>query len=493
MRAKHPISERAACRLVGIARTVLHYRRQQQPENERLSARLVELAGERRRFGYRRLHILVRREGWAVNHKRTWRLYREARLHVPRRGKRAQVAVERQPLARPNAPDATWSMDFIFDRYGEARALKILNVVDDFTKEAVDILPSNSIRGADVVQVLEQAVRFRRLPQAIRTDQGPEFSGRALQGWADERGVQLKLIEAGKPTQNAYVESFNARFRDECLNEHVFRNLAHARAVIAQWRADYNERRPHSALGYLTPREFAARCRARAPDSASPITEIGKRLQPGLANYPWHYFWGHIRAFSACRSSTGCAGWRLSSGWPLRAFITQLANVLGDISKERATCGTLRPPSSTCRTAASRNSTVYFRSGPAFIKHPHEVKVSNFVASIFRGPVQTVSRSFTRKHSSSSVRFIRSTKPLVRGERTFVGHPPGAFEIDPPAFAAHQHVRSLVPNRRRTSAARLTQTWVLTFVDLDGQHRDHSGVRALVISRSVETGGARRE
>ena len=262
MRSKHPISERSACRLVGISRTVLHYEGAAQPLNEQLKGRLVELAGERRRFGYRRLHVLVRREGWRINHKRTWRLYREAQLHVQRRRKRGQQLIERQPLVRPATPDATWSMDFIFDRVGEAHALKVLNIVDDFTKEAVDIVAGNSLRGADVVRVLEQAVRFRRLPQAIRTDQGPEFTGRALQGWADERGVQLKLIQAGKPTQNAYVESFNARFRDECLNEHVFRNLAHARAVIAQWRTDYNEHRPHSTLDYLTPREFAALRRA---------------------------------------------------------------------------------------------------------------------------------------------------------------------------------------------------------------------------------------
>ena len=248
---------------------MLHYAAKEQPVNEQLTERLVELAGERRRFGYRRLHVLVRREGWFVNHKRTWRLYRQAKLHVQRRRQRGQLLVERQPLVRPTTPDATWSMDFIFDRVGEARALKVLNIVDDFTKEAIDIVASNSIRGTDVVQVLAQAVRVRGLPQSIRTDQGPEFTGRALQGWADECGVQLKLIQAGKPTQNAYVESFNARFRDECLNEHVFRNLAHARAVIAQWRSDYNERRPHSALEYLTPREFAARCRSQATDSAS--------------------------------------------------------------------------------------------------------------------------------------------------------------------------------------------------------------------------------
>jgi len=209
MRSKHPISERSACRLVGIARTVLHYEGAAQPLNDRLKGRLVELAGERRRFGYRRLHVLMRREGWRVNHKRTWRLYREAELHVRRRRKRGPAAIERQPLVRPAAADTTWSMDFIFDRVGEANALKVLNIVDDFTKEAVVIVAGNSIRSIDVVRVLEQAVHFRRLPQSIRTDQGPEFTGRALLGWADERGVQLKLIQASKPTQNAYVESFN--------------------------------------------------------------------------------------------------------------------------------------------------------------------------------------------------------------------------------------------------------------------------------------------
>jgi putative transposase len=269
MRGKHPISERSACRLVGLSRTVLHYAAKEQPMNEQLTARLVALAGERRRFGYRRLHVLVCREGWFVNHKRTWRLYRIAKLQVQRRRKRGLTTVERQQLLLPTMPDVTWSMDFIFDRVGEARALKVLNIVDDFTKEAIDIVAGNSIRGVDVVQVLEQAVRVRGLPQALRTDQGPEFTGRALQGWADENGVQLKLIQAGKPTQNAYIESFNGRFRDECLNEHVFRNLAHARAVIAQWRSDYNVERPHSSLNYETPREFAARCRAQAPNSAS--------------------------------------------------------------------------------------------------------------------------------------------------------------------------------------------------------------------------------
>lgn len=261
MQKETPISQRRACRLVGLSRSVLSYRSQKQTDDRTLKVRLIELANERRRFGYRRLHALLRREGIEVNHKRVYRLYAEAALAVRKRKRRKGIAVERQPLELPSAPNQVWSMDFVMDALANGRRLKTLTVVDDFTKEALDIPVAHSICGEHVVRTLEAIAQFRGYPTAIRTDQGPEFTGKALDQWAYEKGVELKLIQAGKPTQNAYIESFNGKFRDECLNEHWFTDLHHARALISEWRKDYNENRPHSALRYMTPAEFAARYR----------------------------------------------------------------------------------------------------------------------------------------------------------------------------------------------------------------------------------------
>lgn len=248
---------------------MLHYDAKPDHENEVLAARLVELAHERRRFGYRRLHALVEREGTHANHKRIYRLYREAGLAVRRRRKRQGVMIEREQLALPGAPNEVWSIDFVMDALSNGRRVKCLTVVDDFTKEAVDIVVDHGISGLYVARALDRAARFRGYPKAVRTDQGPEFTSRALDQWAYANGVALKLIQAGKPTQNAYIESFNGKFRDECLNEHWFTTLAHARAVIAAWRQDYNEQRPHSALNYLSPSEFAAKHRATADAPAA--------------------------------------------------------------------------------------------------------------------------------------------------------------------------------------------------------------------------------
>ncbi|AJX56678.1 integrase core domain protein [Burkholderia mallei] len=269
IREKVNISERRACRLVGLSRSVLHYDAKPDHENEVLAARLVKLAHERRRFGYRRLHALVEREGTHANHKRIYRLYREAGLAVRRRRKRHGVMIEREQLALPGAPNEVWSIDFVMDALSNGRRVKCLTVVDDFTKEAVDIASTMASQvcmslGHWTVQLASVAI-----PKAVRTDQGPEFTSRALDQWAYANGVTLKLIQAGKPTQNAYIESFNGKFRDECLNEHWFTTLAHARAVIAAWRQDYNEQRPHSALNYLAPSEFAAKHRATADAPAA--------------------------------------------------------------------------------------------------------------------------------------------------------------------------------------------------------------------------------
>jgi putative transposase len=205
MRKQTDISERRACLLVELSRTVLHYVPKVQPENEQLQARMIELAVERRRFGYRRIYALLRREGMQVNHKRIFRLYQAAGLAVKRRRKRCGVATEREQLALPSRPNEVWSMDFISDALANGRRIKVLTIVDDFTKESIDLVTEHGISGQYVVRVLERAAQFRGLPLAIRTDQGPEFTSKALDQWAYQNGVQLKLIEAGKPTQNAYI------------------------------------------------------------------------------------------------------------------------------------------------------------------------------------------------------------------------------------------------------------------------------------------------
>jgi putative transposase len=269
MRQRLELSERRACGLVGLARTTLRRVVIEPPESASLRARIIDLAHARRRFGYRRIHDLLRREGVHANHKRVYRLYREEALSVRRRRRRKAVMVDRQALYVPTAPNQVWSIDFVMDALANGRRIKCLTIVDDFTRECLDIVVDYGISGGYVAQVLEAIGQFRGLPRAIRTDQGPEFTSRALDHWAYGCGVDLKLIAAGKPTQNAYIESFNGKFRDECLNDHYFRNLEHARAIVAAWRRDYNEARPHSGIGRIPPAEFAAGYRTR---STNPTT-----------------------------------------------------------------------------------------------------------------------------------------------------------------------------------------------------------------------------
>jgi putative transposase len=269
MRQELKISERRACRLVGLSRTTLRRVMVEQPQTTSLRTRIIDLAHARRRFGYRRIHDLLRREGVHANHKRIYRLYREAALSVRKRRRRKLVTLDRQALCVPNGPNEIWSIDFVMDALSNGRRIKCLTIVDDFTRECLDIAVDYGISGGYVVRVLEAIGKSRGLPRAIRTDQGPEFTSRALDRWAYRRGVDLKLIAAGKPTQNAFIESFNGKFRDECLNDHYFNNLAHARAIIGEWRRDYNEARPHSSLGRMPPAEFAARYRASTATAAN--------------------------------------------------------------------------------------------------------------------------------------------------------------------------------------------------------------------------------
>ena len=250
------LSVRRACGLVGLWRSTWQYQ-PHRADDRALRGRLRELAEQRHRFGAPRLHVLLRREGWVVNHKRTERLYREEGLALRRKRHRKRAAGVRMTLPLPTRPNERWSMDFLHDRLADGRRFRVLTMVDDYSREAPAMTVDTSLTGARVVAVLERLAETRGLPQAITIDNGPEFAGSALDAWAYRRGVRLHFIEPGKPVQNAYVESFNGRLRDECLNEHWFTTLEEARGRLEAWRQDYNTVRPHSSLGDLTPEAFA--------------------------------------------------------------------------------------------------------------------------------------------------------------------------------------------------------------------------------------------
>lgn len=256
------LSERRALSVVRMSASALRYA----PRPDRdvdLRERIVALAQRHRRYGAGMIHLKLRQAGVMVNHKRVERLYRQAQLQVRRRKRKKVLPGERQPLARPTGANQVWSMDFVFDRTADGRVLKCLTIVDDGTHEAVCIEVERAISGHGLVRVLDRLARVRGLPEVIRTDNGKEFCGKAMLVWAHGRGVKLRLIEPGKPNQNAYVESFNGRLRDECLNEHWFTHLLHARTLIEQWRREYNEERPKKALGGLTPSAYAERIKGR--------------------------------------------------------------------------------------------------------------------------------------------------------------------------------------------------------------------------------------
>lgn len=250
------VSERRALRAARMSASAFRYA-PRPDRNTALRAQIVALAHRHKRYGVGMIHLKLRQAGHLVNYKRVERLYQEARLQVRRRKRKKVPVGERQPLLRPVAANQVWSMDFVFDRTAEGRVVKCLTIVDDATHEAVAIEVERAISGHGVVRVMERLALSRGLPQIIRTDNGKEFCGKAMLEWAHRKGVLLRLIEPGKPNQNAYIESFNGRLRDECLNEHWFPNLLHARAVIETWRREYNEERPKKALGGMTPKAYA--------------------------------------------------------------------------------------------------------------------------------------------------------------------------------------------------------------------------------------------
>ena len=261
-----------------INRSTYYYKAKAR-NDEGLTAALKKVAWERRRWGYRRLTLLLRRAGWPDNHKRIHRVYKATGLQVQQRKRRKVARWRGAQLATPRRANERWSMDFVHDSTARQQRLRVLNIVDDCTRECLCCEVDTSLPGERVTRVLDRIVAWRGLPQNLLTDNGPEFTGTALDQWAHRHGVTLQFIAAGKPMQNAYIESFNGKFRDECLNEHWFINVPHARAIIERWRQDYNTERPHSSLQYQTPAAFAARClasphggcgREQATDSSQP-------------------------------------------------------------------------------------------------------------------------------------------------------------------------------------------------------------------------------
>ena len=267
IRAKFAFTERRACRLLMLP--VSSYRYKPRQSDDELRERLIALAREKPRFGYRRLHVLLEREGELVNHKRVHRIYREAGLAL-RRKKRKHCARVSAPLGVYTAANQEWALDFVHDVVASNRSIRVLNVIDAYTRESLAMEVDTSFAGLRVIRVLDEIITKRGLPQAIRCDNGPELTSRRFLAWNLERKINLIHTEPGKPTQNGYVESFNGKLREECLRIHWFQNLFEARRIIANWRRDYNERRPHSSLNYLTPAEFAAKAgRGKDADSVS--------------------------------------------------------------------------------------------------------------------------------------------------------------------------------------------------------------------------------
>lgn len=251
------MSERRACKAIGCCRMTVRYETSR-PDDGEVRERMRAIAQERRRFGYRRLLVMLRREGLVVNHKKLFRLYREEKLAVRRRGGRKRAIGTRAPMLVPLRPDERWSLDFVSDQLTDGRRFRILAIVDDCTRECLALVVDTSLSGMRVGRELDRLVADRGRPRMIVSDNGSEFTSNAILAWADQNRVEWHYIAPGKPMQNGFIESFNGRLRDELLNETLFTSLAQARVATALWRVDYNTARPHSQIAWRTPDEFAS-------------------------------------------------------------------------------------------------------------------------------------------------------------------------------------------------------------------------------------------
>jgi putative transposase len=274
------MSERRACGLFDVWRSSCRYRCAPDGDQE-LRKQLVALAHERPRFGYRRLGVLLAREGKPVNHKRLFRVYREEGLSVKRNRRKKVVRVGvSQPVL--SAPNEEWSMDFVCDALATGRTVRVLGIVDNFTRECLALEADTSFASQRLTRVLDQVITQRGTPKALRMDNGPELTSRHFLAWCMERKIAMHHIQPGKPMQNGHIESFNGRLRDECLNANWFRNLFEARSKVAGWRDDYNLARPHSSLAYRTPGEFAAQWQ-RPSSSSNDIPQPEPSVKAALA------------------------------------------------------------------------------------------------------------------------------------------------------------------------------------------------------------------
>lgn len=252
----HGISQRRACRLLAFDRSVGRYKHKMTNDTE-TKAKIISIANERRRFGYRRICILLKREGLKINHKKVYRLYKEVGLKIKKRGGRKRALGSRivpEELCKPNQ---RWSLDFVSDALANGRRLRILTIVDDFTRESLKMVVDTSINGVRVARELTELMEIRGRPESILSDNGTEFTSNAILKWSWDNKIGWKYIQPGKPMQNGYIESFNGKLRDECLNENWFLSIKDARSIIEKWREDYNGYRPHTSLKGLSPEQFA--------------------------------------------------------------------------------------------------------------------------------------------------------------------------------------------------------------------------------------------
>lgn len=279
------MSQRRASGLAQISRSVLRYRSKRSHDSD-VREPLNRLATERPRFGYRRLTVLLHREGLTINHKRVFRIYQEEGLAVRRKRRKRRAQAPRERLATATAPNQRWSMDFISDTLENGRSIRVLTIVDACSRLSPAIEVDTSIAGERVARVLERAGERHGFPKTIVVDNGPEFTSKALDAWAHRRGVELHFIRPGKPVENAFAESFNGRLREECLNQHVFTDLRAANELIRRWHDDYNEVRPHSSLGGLSPIQALARLRVQHAEHDDQSSEALLPLDPTAQPQP---------------------------------------------------------------------------------------------------------------------------------------------------------------------------------------------------------------